>query len=186
MDKRKPKILGSLTAVALVFGLATQAHADLIVGDGNYIGSIVDGIPSNETLEADYVNSLLFLGAGVGDTPCEYAASEVCNTQGGIDTTGFADATGGDKTDTNVNTGIDVTGYTYILGKYDAGQAGSFVWYVGNLSGLENIPATINGFGLSHYTLFGGPRLDTPEPATLGLLGLGLLGAGFARRRRMR
>jgi hypothetical protein len=38
--------------------------------------------------------------------------------------------------------------------------------------------------GLSNLYVFGTPGRAVPEPATLGLLGLGLLGAGVARRRK--
>jgi len=38
--------------------------------------------------------------------------------------------------------------------------------------------------GYSHHTLYGGQTTRVPEPATLGLMGLGLLGIGGALRRR--
>jgi hypothetical protein len=41
------------------------------------------------------------------------------------------------------------------------------------------------GGGLSHIVIYGGERnTKVPEPATLGMLGLGLMGLGFARRKK--
>jgi hypothetical protein len=65
-------------------------------------------------------------------------------------------------------------------------------WFVYDLQHLVSsgnwsfINVFKKGGGLSHIVIYGGERNDTnvPEPATLGMLGLGLLGLGFARRRK--
>ncbi|MCC6857081.1 MAG: hypothetical protein IT158_00895 [Bryobacterales bacterium] len=182
-----------LVAVACVLGLgltATNADATtLTVGDAYYIGNILDGVPSSEVDEVGYINTLKGLAPG--------AASQLIGTEyynrvsSTLDTTAFPDAVVLDsvRNASGQYSGIDVDGFTYILGKYDGGNtgAGAYVWYVAGLTEVS-IPAVLPGpdqYGLSHYTLFNpfGTH-ETPDGGmTLMLLGGALVGLDALRRR---
>jgi hypothetical protein len=83
-----------------------------------------------------------------------------------------------------------VTGYEYVLGKYDGQNAGFVLFYCAfdcTIRGLSDSLWTngaSNGYGLSNWTGFNPGDMKVSEPGTLALLGLGLAGLGFARRRR--
>lgn len=182
----------TLPALALVAaaatGFATDANALLLTqGDAYYIGFVRDGEPADAPLEALRINSLLDLAAGAALAPCTQI-NETCDRLGSaLNVTGFADANSASTTRDNSgsSTGIDVTGWTYLLGKYDGPNFGDLVWYVGGLAGTLDIQATAGGYGLSHYSLYNGtPTTKVPEPATTALFGAGLLALGFLRRRK--
>jgi hypothetical protein len=184
-----------LITIVTLFVMASPAYAvTLSIGDSYYVGSVTDGIPSNPELEALFINELADLAAGTGDTVCATRTQgqdetyEICNREGGISGT-FEDAVvaGNVKVDTDDPGEINTAGFTWILAKYDAGNAGSLVWYLGGTVASVTLPTHWGQYGLSHYTLFNpGPGCcqQVPEPGTLGLLGIGLLGLGFARRRK--
>ena len=181
--------LNSLTKFALsaFAALALSATAQAVaIGDANYLGFVNPGLPAGDAQTASYVQTLIDLapGATLGTPPgatndnyFERSLNVFAN---------LPDAEFGVKQD-NSNATIDVTGWTYLLAKYGVGSnaAGTHVWYVGDLTGVVDIPATFEGNGLSHSTLLTGGGTTVPDGGTTAvLLGLGLVAISFIARRR--
>jgi len=184
----KKTLIAAACALGLVFSAVNANATTLVIGDDHYVGSIRDGIPSSVADEARYITNLISLAAGTGDTeienPAPHAGTYETYNREGSSVAGplpAAHVTDAVKVDTSNWDDIDVTGFTYILAKYDAGNAGSIVFMVSGLTTVD-LPMTYNGYGLSHYTLF---NLTTvPDGgATLALLGCALVGLGALRRK---
>jgi hypothetical protein len=176
------------TAVcAAMFAFSQNAGAtntQLTVGDGNTLGYVYFGIPSGDQDRQTYTNDLVgFYNSGcVGD--CGMANGQsyfIVNPSPTFGTT-LPNATF--VTNGTNATGIQVlTGYTYLFAKYDGPNAGSVVWYIGNLVGQTiDIPATWNGYGLSGWTIFSGGGGVPDGGTTVMLLGAALGALGMARR----
>jgi hypothetical protein len=181
--------------MACFVGLASQASAvTLTSSSGEFLGVIVTGEPSSTDQEVIYINDLVGLapngtatidtGAGGSNEPHNFTRSgnTLCYS-----TCPSATATGASSSGSNPSaTGIDVTGFTYLLAKYDGPNGGDLVWYVAGLSGAIDITPDLAGnpicttgsCGLSHYELFnstGHATPSVPEPSAFFLLGFGLL-----------
>jgi hypothetical protein len=185
----------SLMAIALS---STSANAAIIVsptlsvGDAYYVGLINDGIPSNPADEVSYINNLITLATGAGNTTI---GSETYNRISSTNTQTFATAvTTNSAKDESENPSTILTGvFQYIIGKYDASQAGSLVWFnADGFSGTVTVPSTLNGKGVSHISVYnrgspGGGVEEIPEPLSIvvwSVLGAAALGGVYIRRSR--
>lgn len=188
------KILRSILTLACISGLSYSIHATpipLTIGDAQYLGSIDDGIPASEALEVEYINYLVTLTAGQGNTQIPAGTGEIYNRVGSTLSGPFPTAVIDNSLKVESEAPlIDAAGYNYILGKYGSGQSGggSLVWYIGGngAAGQVELPATYGGKELSHKSLYNlNPTKPVPDGGSaVVLLGIGLMSLGFVNRRK--
>ena len=186
------------TLIILVCGLALSASnaQALAIGDADprYLGSIDPATPSNPETAVDYILKLFAMAVNTLDTtavpsppqPDTFDRSDnQCAGAGGGSTIDACPTAvlGGADTGNDPSGSVNVTGWTWLYAKY-GGDA--HVWYVGDLTGLQTVPLNnVGGQGQSHYALYNPGTVQVPDGgATLGLLGLGMLGLGYLRRRK--
>jgi hypothetical protein len=186
------KKLAMLSAAVCTVMLAFSHNASaLTFGDERDLGQVLFGIPSGDTSRQSYVNHLISLAPG---TTGDSFAGQTFNRSLANPGPGFpnypAALINGLKngTGTSINLGPTAGVYTYLFAKYDGPNAGSEVWYVGDLSGTITIPGfglAGQHYGLSGWTLFRAGSVPPGVPdggTTVMLLGAALGALGMARR----
>jgi VPDSG-CTERM motif len=161
---------------AALFAFNPNANA-LTIGDEHELGFIVAGNvgDANRTL---FVNHLIGMGLGDTNTFMGNDFTRSMNAFPSLPTAVFDHNGSG----TSVNLGAGGL-YSYLYAKYDGNNAGTEVWYVGDLSGVVTIPGFLGQYALSGWTLFGPGGQGVPDGGTtVMLLGAALSALGMARR----
>ena len=178
----KTKTITKIVAIACAAFLGTSAQA-LTINDpgvvGVHHGNLADSSTATETAAAQtLLNMLASTTIGSFQTSdTEYAgAPSVILAEGTQVNFGEADPVPG------------TSGWDYVLGKYDAGNAGYVLWHVGGAAFTpEEFSNPLwankagNGHRISHYTVFNATTIPDGG-TTLLLLGAGLAVLGVARR----
>jgi hypothetical protein len=178
------KKLNSLVALIMVASAVTSSALQIT----DALGFVKDGEPADPTHEVNYVNSLVARANGVSPAPYDYVGKTYQLIVDPAITLPLAvEPVSTTDTDDSIPDPlpINVSGYTYLLAKYDGPNGGDYVWYVagmGNVTIPKKAQFGNKNVGLSHYSLFN-PTGVPDGGTTLALLGLGMLGLGAVARR---
>ena len=185
------KILLMLGLTAIVALMAVPAAAVTLSAE-DLIGTVEPGQPANAADELGRLNQLITMyNTGVPGSPYsvtigsfDYTFALISGSS--VPVAPLPTAFGGFQVDEDdIATFHLTTSYLYLMAKF--GQNDAFYWLGGqkgspiNLTFTGENPFGSKGTGLSHITLFN-PTV-VPEPATMLLLGLGLVGLTLIRRK---
>jgi hypothetical protein len=180
--KMRVATVAAVFAFALAF--SSNAHA-LSISDPNVVGTVEDAVPFGDAERLLYTNTLLGLDAPAGPVTIPAVGGETYTKvqdlgSGSVTSTGSLSGTGS----------TTVSGYEYVLVKYDGPNAGAVLFYLGGASFV--LPSTSdqlfpNGScgancGISGWTAYN-PMSVPDGGSTVTLLGSVLLGLGMLRRR---
>jgi hypothetical protein len=171
-------------ACASFMGLAPKARAvpiivttNLTIHDTHELGFVEFGIPSGDADRTTYVNHLIGMTLGAVETADGQTYTRSLNFFGALPAAVW------NQNGTSTSIDLGTSGFTYLFAKYDGPNYGSEVWYVGNLTGIVQIPSEAGGYGLSGWTLFTPGVPTTPDSgSTIAFLGVALAAVELVRR----
>ena len=188
---RKIALLVAVTC-AMVLASSHEAKANrfpippsvlLSIGDQHELGKVVHGIPEGDQFITQYVNAMIALPLG-GSTHVNVGSHDnlVTRSMNNFGTLPGPATLALRGTGTAIDLGTGT--YDYLFAHYGGPGGGTVeVWFVGNLSGVINIPQIGFGHGLSGWALFSGGGVGVPDGgATVMLLGAALGALGVVRR----
>ena len=188
---RKIALLVAVTC-AMVLASSHEAQASRIpmpsvvglsIGDQQELGMVVHGTPEGDQFITQYVNAMIGLSLGgsthVKSGPQDNLVTRSMNDFGTLPGPATL-ALRGTSTAIDLGTGT----YDYLFAHYGGPGGGTVeVWFVGNLSGVINIPRIGFGHGLSGWALFSGGGVGVPDGgATVMLLGTALGALSLVQR----
>jgi hypothetical protein len=178
---------------AIILASAKDARANrislppsinLAVGDQHELGQASPPVPEGDADITQYVNFMIGLSLGGSGQviigPHTIVVTRSMNDFGSLPSPATLALRG---TGTSINLGTQGT-YDYLFAHYGGPGGGTAeVWYVGDLSGVINIPSIGFGHGLSGWALFTAPSGAVPDGGTTAmLLGAALGALGVVRR----
>jgi hypothetical protein len=188
------------TVAVAMFSATSAAALPLTYATAGVVGTIdgvIDGGVDAELAQAQALLNLL-VGGSINDafaSPCSGAADNFSDSHCKKANTAF-DYSGtltnllGDsaKIESPQGQQLVVTGFDYVLAKYDCSNAGYILFYLPVFGSTipvspDNFWTTTSQYTISHLTRFNASTTVPDGGATLGLLGLGLMGLGYVRRR---
>ena len=161
---------------------------NLSIGDQHELGQATPPVPEGDAAITQYVNFMISLSLGgsgqVVIQPHTIQVTRSMNDFGPLPSLATLALRG---KGTTVNLGAQGT-YDYLFAHYGGPGGGTAeVWYIGDLSGVINIPGIGFGHGLSGWALFTAPNGAVPDGGTTAmLLGVAFGALGIARRLLMR
>ena len=168
--------------------IAMPPSINLSVGDQHELGQATPPVPEGDAAITQYVNFMISLSLGgsgqVVIQPHSIQVTRSMNDFGPLPGPATLALRG---KGTTVNLGAQGT-YDYLFAHYGGPGVGTAeVWYIGDLSGVINIPGIGFGHGLSGWALFTAPNGAVPDGGTTAmLLGVAYGALGITRRLLMR